>query len=124
MHAGLSQQEDAALRRLLAEGHLRILYIAPERLRSQAVCQLLQDGPTQGNLAGLAVDEAHCISTWCHDFRPQNRHLGELRQVCPGVPVLALSATAAPRVQAGIIRLLALRRPLVQVSSARRPNLR
>ena len=71
----------------------------------------------------LAVDEAHCISAWGHDFRPDYRRLGQIRSLCPGVPMLALSATAAPRVRADIIRLLDLRRPLVQVSSARRDNL-
>jgi len=71
----------------------------------------------------LAVDEAHCISAWGHDFRPDYRRLGQLRALCPGVPLVALSATAAPQVRADIIRLLQLRRPLVQVRSARRGNL-
>jgi ATP-dependent DNA helicase RecQ len=71
----------------------------------------------------LAVDEAHCISAWGHDFRPDYRRLGQLRALCPGVPLVALSATAAPQVRADIIRLLQLRRPLIQVRSARRANL-
>ena len=71
----------------------------------------------------LAVDEAHCISAWGHDFRPDYRRLGQLRNLCPGVPLVALSATAAPQVRADIIRLLQLRTPLVQVRSARRANL-
>ena len=71
----------------------------------------------------MAIDEAHCISAWGHDFRPDYRRLGQLRRLRPGVPVVALSATAAPRVRADLIRLLELRRPLIQVRSARRDNL-
>ena len=85
---------------------------------------MLEDLHDQGQLVALAVDEAHCISNWGHDFRPDYRRLGQLRRLCPGVPLVALSATAPPRVRADIIRLLGLRRPLIQVRSAQRPNLR
>ncbi|MFM7312212.1 MAG: RecQ family ATP-dependent DNA helicase, partial [Cyanobium sp.] len=102
---------------------LRLIYLAPERLQVEATRQLLEDIHEQGQLVGVAIDEAHCISAWGHDFRPDYRRLGQLRRLCPGVPLVALSATAAPRVRADIIRLLELRRPLVQVRSARRPNL-
>ncbi|QEY32097.1 ATP-dependent DNA helicase RecQ [Synechococcus sp. RSCCF101] len=123
LHAGLPREEADAVRRSVGDGSLRLLYLAPERLQSQGIAQLLRDALARGGLVALAVDEAHCISAWGHDFRPRYRRLGELRALCPGVPMLALSATAAPRVRADIIRLLALRRPLVQVSSARRANL-
>lgn len=109
--------------RRLGENRLRLLYLAPERLQAEATRQLLDDVLEQGRLVALAVDEAHCISAWGHDFRPDYRRLGQLRSQCPGVPLVALSATAAPRVRADIIRLLQLRRPLVQVRSARRSNL-
>ena len=85
---------------------------------------MLETHAAEGRLVALAVDEAHCISAWGHDFRPDYRRLGLIRRLCPGVPMLALSATAAPRVRADILRLLDLRSPLVQVSSARRKNLR
>ena len=123
LHAGLD-----AVRRQQAFAHLRdeslrLLYLAPERLQGEATQRMLENHAESGRLVALAVDEAHCISAWGHDFRPDYRRLGLIRRLCPGVPMLALSATAAPRVRADIIRLLALRSPLVQVSSARRDNL-
>ena len=123
LHAGLDpeRRRDALVR--LRDERLRLLYLAPERLQGEATRQLIEDTAAQGKLVALAVDEAHCISAWGHDFRPDYRRLGQVRRLCPGVPVVALSATAAPRVRADIIRLLALRRPQVQVCSARRNNL-
>ncbi|RZO04961.1 MAG: ATP-dependent DNA helicase RecQ, partial [Synechococcus sp. MED-G133] len=124
LHAGLDpgrrQQAMAALR----DESLRLLYLAPERLQGEATQRMLETHAAEGRLVALAVDEAHCISAWGHDFRPDYRRLGLIRRLCPGVPMLALSATAAPRVRADILRLLDLRSPLVQVSSARRENLR
>jgi ATP-dependent DNA helicase RecQ len=123
LHRGLGVPERRQLLRRIRERRLRLLYLAPERLRVEATRQLIDELLSEALLVGLAVDEAHCISAWGHDFRPDYRRLGDLRRLCPGVPVLALSATAAPRVRADIIRLLQLRRPLIQVRSARRPNL-
>ncbi|MBM5825731.1 MAG: ATP-dependent DNA helicase RecQ [Cyanobacteria bacterium M_surface_10_m2_119] len=123
LHRGLGSGERMALLRRIRERRLRLLYLAPERLRVESTRQLLDDLLSDGGLVGLAVDEAHCISAWGHDFRPDYRRLGELRRLCPGVPLVALSATAAPQVRADIIRLLQLRRPLVQVRSAQRRNL-
>jgi ATP-dependent DNA helicase RecQ len=123
LHRGLSIEDQRALRRALAERRLRLLYLAPERLQVESARQLLEDGLQTGALVTLAVDEAHCISAWGHDFRPDYRRLGHLRALFPGVPLVALSATAPPQVRADIIRLLGLRQPLVQVRSARRLNL-
>ena len=123
MHRGLSTPERRQLLQRLRDNRLRLLYLAPERLQAEATRQLLDDVLASGRLVALAVDEAHCISAWGHDFRPDYRRLGQLRSLCPGVPVVALSATAAPQVRADIIRLLQLRRPLIQVRSARRSNL-
>nr|WP_254977612.1 RecQ family ATP-dependent DNA helicase [Cyanobium sp. ATX 6A2] len=123
LHRGLGSAERLQLLRRIRERRLRLLYLAPERLQAEASRQLLDDLLADGCLVALAVDEAHCISAWGHDFRPDYRRLGQLRQLCPGVPLVALSATAAPRVRADIIRLLQLRRPLIQVRSARRANL-
>lgn len=123
LHAGLEGGERRRLLRMLQEQQLRLLYLAPERLQGEATRQLLDDLLDAGRVVAVAVDEAHCISAWGHDFRPDYRRLGQLRRLCPGVPLVALSATAPPRVRADIIRLLELRRPLVQVRSARRPNL-
>ncbi len=123
LHGGLDLPARRQLITRLRERRLRLLYLAPERLQGEATRQLLEEVLHQGQLVALAVDEAHCISAWGHDFRPEYRRLGQLRRLCPGVPLVALSATAAPRVRADIIRLLELRRPLIQVRSARRPNL-
>ena len=123
LHSGLDPQRRQQARMDLQEDRLRLLYVAPERLQGEATRGVLEDHARSGRLVALAVDEAHCISAWGHDFRPDYRRLGQIRGLCPGVPMLALSATAAPRVRADIIRLLDLRAPLVQVSSARRTNL-
>jgi ATP-dependent DNA helicase RecQ len=123
LHSGLDLSGQRRLQGWLADGRLRLLYLAPERLQAEATRRLLDDLQDSGRLVALAVDEAHCISAWGHDFRPHYRLLGQLRSQCPGVPLVALSATAAPQVRADIIRLLRLRRPLIQVRSARRPNL-
>lgn len=123
LHRGLESGERLQLLRRISERRLRLLYLAPERLQAEATRQLLDDLVAEGGLVAVAVDEAHCISAWGHDFRPDYRRLGQLRHLCPGVPLVALSATAAPRVRADIIRLLQLRRPLIQVRSARRANL-
>ncbi len=123
LHRGLSPQDCRSLHQRLRQHQLRLLYLAPERLQAEATRQLLDELLDASQLVAVAVDEAHCISAWGHDFRPDYRRLGQLRQLCPGVPLVALSATAAPQVRADIIRLLQLRRPLVQVSSARRGNL-
>jgi ATP-dependent DNA helicase RecQ len=123
LHRGRPVEDLRTLRQNLLERRLRLLYLAPERLQVESTRQLLEDCLDIGSLVTLAVDEAHCISAWGHDFRPDYRRLGHLRALCPGVPLVALSATAPPQVRADIIRLLGLRQPLVQVRSARRFNL-
>ena len=123
LHRGLDPSRRRELLKRVRGNRLRLLYLAPERLQVEATRQLLEEIHGEGTLVGLAIDEAHCISAWGHDFRPDYRRLGQLRRLCPGVPVVALSATAAPRVRADLIRMLELRRPLIQVRSARRDNL-
>jgi len=123
LHRGLDPTRRRDLLQRVRGNRLRLLYLAPERLQVEATRQLLEEIHGEGHLVGLAIDEAHCISAWGHDFRPDYRRLGQLRRLCPGVPVVALSATAAPRVRADLIRMLELRRPLIQVRSARRDNL-
>ena len=123
LHRGLDPARRRDLMARVRSNRLRLLYLAPERLQVEATRQLLEELQDDGRLVGVAIDEAHCISAWGHDFRPDYRRLGLLRRLCPGVPLVALSATAAPRVRADLIRLLELRRPLIQVRSARRDNL-
>jgi ATP-dependent DNA helicase RecQ len=106
------------LRNLDRDGY-RLLYVAPERLMMPAFLSDLQNW----NLNLIAVDEAHCISEWGHDFRPEYRQLAQLRGVFPKVPVMALTATATERVREDIVKLLELREPARFVASFNRPNL-
>jgi len=123
LHRGIQPEQRRLIQTQLSAGSLRLLYLAPERLQGEAARDMLSAHAREGRLVALAVDEAHCISAWGHDFRPDYRRLGQLRALCPGVPLVALSATAAPRVRADILRLLGLCKPLIQVSSAKRSNL-
>ncbi|RPH26477.1 ATP-dependent DNA helicase RecQ [Buttiauxella warmboldiae] len=101
-------------------GKIRLLYIAPERLMMDNFIDQISHWP----LAMVAVDEAHCISQWGHDFRPEYAALGQLRQRLPTVPFIALTATADDTTRDDIVRLLGLHDPLIQISSFDRPNIR
>jgi ATP-dependent DNA helicase RecQ len=106
----------------LREGRYRLLYVSPERLAgegSDSFLTLL----SRCNLGFVAVDEAHCISQWGHDFRPEYRQLGRLRTLFPGVSLHAFTATATARVRRDIVSQLGLREPLELVGSFDRPNL-
>lgn len=119
LNSTLSAEESKARFRGLYRGEYRLLYIAPERLMLPGFPERLQEL----NVRLVAIDEAHCISEWGHDFRPEYRQLAGLRPHIPDVPFLALTATATQRVKGDIIRLLDLRAPHCYVASFNRPNL-
>ncbi len=103
----------------LEEGQYKLLYVAPERVMLPDFISDLK----RWNVTAVAVDEAHCISQWGHDFRPEYRALGQLRDALPGVPFLALTATATEQVRGDIIGQLHLHEPEVFLASFNRPNL-
>ena len=110
-------------RRVLAElhsGRLKLLYVAPERLMTDAFLERLRGIP----IALFAIDEAHCISQWGHDFRPEYVQLGRLRSIFPGVPLIALTATADPQTRTDIVRHLGLVGSPCYVAGFDRPNIR
>ncbi|KAG6586499.1 ATP-dependent DNA helicase Q-like 3, partial [Cucurbita argyrosperma subsp. sororia] len=102
---------------------LRLLYVTPELIATPGFMAKLMKIYSRGLLSLIAIDEAHCISTWGHDFRPGYRKLSSLRSRLPNVPILALTATAAPKVQKDVIASLGLQNPLVLMSSFNRPNI-
>ncbi len=117
-----SSLETAEARQRFAKlyaGEYRLLYVAPERLMLPDFLSKLGEWGMQA----LAVDEAHCISEWGHDFRPEYRRLREVREAFPELPLLALTATATPRVQEDIRAQLELRDPKIFTASFNRPNL-
>ncbi len=119
LNSSLTSSEARERLRGLHQGAYRLLYVAPERLMMEGFVDTLKKwGP---NL--LAVDEAHCISEWGHDFRPEYRKLAGLRSHFPEVPLMALTATATTRVREDIVSQLQLREPRCYVASFNRPNL-
>jgi len=119
LNSSLSAEEAANVRRMLARGELDLLYVAPERLATPGFRQMLAD--TQ--IALFAIDEAHCVSQWGHDFRPEYRDLARITELFPGVPRIALTATADPITRADIIERLGLANAQVFASSFDRPNI-
>ncbi|MDR0792587.1 MAG: DNA helicase RecQ [Chitinophagaceae bacterium] len=104
----------------LLSGKTKLLYVAPETLTKQENIDFFKDL----NISFFAVDEAHCISEWGHDFRPEYRRLREMMvEINDNIPVIALTATATPKVQSDIVKNLGLRKPNIFISSFNRPNL-
>ncbi len=107
----------------ILNGKIKILYVAPERLLTDKFTLFLEQVQRQVGIAAFAIDEAHCVSQWGHDFRPEYRQLKQLRQRYRDVPIFALTATATNRVREDIIQQLALKQPSIHISSFNRPNL-
>lgn len=121
LNSSLGEEERKARWRGLHSGDFKLLYISPERLMAGEGS--IFDALRRWSVGLIAVDEAHCISEWGHDFRPEYRQLSALRDSLPDVPFMALTATATGRVRDDIIRQLHLHDPLVHVASFNRPNL-
>jgi ATP-dependent DNA helicase RecQ len=119
LNSTLDRAEAKTRWRGLHRGKYRMLYVAPERL----MLETFLERALNWNIAQFAIDEAHCISEWGHDFRPEYRDLKKLRVHFPDVPMMALTATATERVRADIIKELKLREARCYVASFNRPNL-
>jgi ATP-dependent DNA helicase RecQ len=119
LNSSLNADESRKRLRGLHNGEFRLLYVAPERLMLSGFLSDLQ----KWNVQLIAIDEAHCISEWGHDFRPEYRQISELRKHFPDVPFMALTATATGRVREDIVNHLQLREPKCYVASFNRPNL-
>ena len=118
LNSNNDETENASLRRACMEGKLKLLYISPEKLLTEAN-YLLRDM----HISLFAIDEAHCISQWGHDFRPEYTQMDILHQLFPQVPIIALTATADKITREDIIKQLRLNQPRVFISSFDRPNL-
>jgi ATP-dependent DNA helicase RecQ len=119
LNSSLSPDESRAVRRALMAGELDLLYVAPERLTTPGFADMLRGV----DIALFAIDEAHCVSQWGHDFRPEYRDLARITELFPGVPRIALTATADPTTRDDIIARLQLGDARIFTTSFDRPNI-
>ena len=122
LNSAQSPDERRRVREELAAGRVRLLYVSPERLVGEG-SDGFRERVARMDVPFVAIDEAHCISQWGHDFRPSYRALGALREVLPGVSIHGFTATATERVRQDVVAELGLRDPAVLVGSFDRPNL-
>ena len=120
LNSGMSGEEQSRVQVQTHRGEIKLLYVAPERIVRPGFQRFL--GSIELSL--IAVDEAHCISQWGHEFRPDYRNLKQLRRLAPDIPVIALTATATRRVRDDIVAQLEMKSPSVFTGSVNRPNLR
>src|SRR5690349_2920070 len=119
LHSQIEEPARLETIKRLMQGELALLYVSPERAVLDGFKRLL----ARARIAMFAIDEAHCVSQWGHDFRPEYMRLAELRTAVPAAPVIALTATATPRVMNEIASSLELRMPAIVRGDFRRPNL-
>ncbi|MES1023701.1 DNA helicase RecQ [Gloeocapsa sp. BRSZ] len=123
INSSLSAYQVRTREQAILSGKVKLLYIAPERLLSEKFLPFLDLVHHQMGISAFAIDEAHCVSEWGHDFRPEYRQLQQLRHRFSGVPTIALTATATERVRQDIIQQLGLVEPSVHIASFNRQNL-
>lgn len=123
INSSLDWKQVRAREQEITSGKIKLLYVAPERLLSEKFQPFLELIKYQIGISAFAIDEAHCVSEWGHDFRPEYRQLKQLRDRYPEIPFLALTATATDRVRQDIIQQLALREPNIYIASFNRQNL-
>jgi len=124
LNSSLDAEEAREVSRQLMRGELKLLYVAPERLLTEGFLNLLERLNQDNNIALFAIDEAHCVSQWGHDFRPEYRGLTVLHERFPSVPRIALTATADAPTRGEIVERLSLEQAEQFVSSFDRPNIR
>src|SRR3984893_9307610 len=117
INSSLVGSERATRERMVLNGQVQLLYVAPERLVTGNFLSLLDQVEERVGISLVAVDEAHCVSEWGHDFRPEYRQIGIVRRRFPHVPMMALTATATARVRQDNLSQLELRDPLVHIAS-------
>lgn len=120
LNSSLSSEERSRILQRACQGEYRLLYVSPERIALNGTVEWLRRVP----VSFFAIDEAHCISEWGHDFRPEYRQLNRLRELFPRHPIAAFTASATRRVRQDIVEQLRLRDPFKHIASFRRPNLR
>ncbi|MEB3149959.1 MAG: DNA helicase RecQ, partial [Sphaerospermopsis sp.] len=123
LNSSLNTYQVRSREEAIMSGKVKLLYVAPERLVSERFLPLLEVVKEKIGLANFAIDEAHCVSEWGHDFRPEYRQLILLKKRFAHVPTIALTATATDRVRADIIQQLGLKQPSIHIASFNRQNL-
>lgn len=123
LNSTLDYHTERSRQQAILQGKTKLLYIAPERLLNERFNPFLQQINQHIGINAIAIDEAHCVSEWGHDFRPEYRQLKQIRQQYPQIPIIALTATATKRVQQDIVQQLKLRQPNIHLASFNRPNI-
>lgn len=123
LNSSLRMEDVRSREAAILNGKIKLLYVAPERLLGERFLPFLDKVRSHIGISAFAIDEAHCVSEWGHDFRPEYRQMKQLRQRYPDIPLLALTATATGRVRQDIIQQLTLQEPSIHLASFNRPNL-